>query len=493
MSSRNPVAPTPESEGDSDTRFFGQPRALANIFGVEMWERFSFYGMQGILLIYLYYSVTDGGLGMDRGIAGGIVGAYGGAVYLSTILGAWVADRILGPEKVLFSSAIVIMCGHIALALLPGFLGVGVGLVLVAVGSGGLKATATSLVGMLYSADDPRRDAGFSLFYLGINLGAFAGPLLTGLLQSTLGFHWGFGLAAVGMALGLTQYAFGRKNLPAEASHVPNPLPKSRYPLMTGVAVAGIAVIVLLIAIGVIRADNLAIVVIVVVIAAAIAYFVVILSSRRITGVERSRVWGFLPLFITSVAFWSLYQQQFTVLTVYSDKRLDRNLFGWEMPVSWVNSINPIFIIILSGVFAAIWTKLGTRQPSTPVKFGLATIVMGVAFLLFLPFAGGGENSTPLIAIVGILFVFTVAELLLSPVGLSVTTKLAPDVFHTQMVALFFLSVSLGTAIAGELSKVYDPDNEVPYFLTLGAVAIVIGILLLVSVKPVLKLMRGVR
>lgn len=493
MSSRNPVASTVESGGDRDTSFFGQPKALANIFGVEMWERFSFYGMQGILLIYLYYSVTDGGLGMDRGVAAGIVGAYGGAVYLSTILGAWVADRVLGPEKVLFSSAIVIMCGHIALGLLPGFLGVGVGLVLVAVGSGGLKATATSLVGMLYSADDPRRDAGFSLFYLGINLGAFAGPLLTGLLQSTWGFHWGFGLAAVGMALGLTQYAFGRKNLPVEASHVPNPLPKSRYPLMIGIAVAGIAVIALLVAIGVIRADNLALVVIVVVIAAAIAYFVVILTSPRVTEVERSRVWGFLPLFVTSVAFWSLYQQQFTVLTVYSDKRLDRNLFGWEMPVSWVNSINPIFIIILSGVFAAIWTKLGSRQPSTPVKFGLATIVMGVAFLLFLPFAGGGANSTPLLAIVGILFIFTVAELLLSPVGLSVTTKLAPDAFHTQMVALFFLSVSLGTAISGELAKVYDPDNEVPYFLTLGAVAIVIGILLLVSVKPVLKLMRGVR
>ena len=487
------MASSTASDGDQDTRFFGQPKALANVFGVEMWERFSFYGMQGILAIYLYYSATQGGLGLDQGTALSIVGAYGGAVYLSTILGAWVADRILGAERVLFVSAIVIMCGHIALALLPGFWGVGVGLVLVAIGSGGLKATATSVVGTLYSADDPRRDAGFALFYLGINLGAFAGPLLTGLLQSTLGFHWGFGLAAVGMALGLVQYSFGRKNLPDAAREVPNPLPKERYPMVVGVALVGIAAIVVLVLTGVIRADNLAVIVIIAVIVAAVAYFAVILTSKRVTSDERSRVWGFLPLFITSVAFWSLYQQQFTVLTVYSDQRLDRNLFGWEMPVSWVNSINPILIILLSGVFAAIWAKLGSRQPSTPVKFGLATMVMGAAFLMFLPFAGGGPNSTPLLAIVGILFVFTVAELLLSPVGLSVTTKLAPDAFHTQMVALFFLSVALGTAIAGQLASLYNPDDEVPYFTTLGLIAIAIGVLLLVSVKPVLRLMRGVR
>lgn len=493
MSTTTPGGGSPEAHDREDARFFGQPWALAHIFGVEMWERFSFYGMQGILLIYLYYSVTQGGLGMDESVAAGIVGAYGGAVYLSTILGAWVADRVAGAERILFLSAIVIMAGHIALALLPGFLGVGVGLVLVAIGSGGLKATATSVVGTLYAPDDVRRDAGFSLFYLGINLGAFAGPLLTGLLQSTLGFHWGFGLAAVGMAAGLIQYSFGRKQLPDEARRVPNPLPRERYPFMIGIAVAAVVLIVVLVLVGVIRPDNLALIVIIAVIGAAIAYFAVILSSRRISSDERSRVWGFLPLFLTSVAFWSLYQQQFTVLTVYSDKRLNRDLFGWEMPVPWVQSINPVFIIILSGVFAAIWTKLGTRQPSTPVKFGLAAIIMGAAFLLFLPFSGTGANGTPLLAIVGILFVFTVAELLLSPVGLSVTTKLAPEAFHTQMVALFFLSVSLGTAIAGQLATLYNPDDEVPYFATLGLIAIAVGVALLLFVKPVLALMRGVR
>jgi len=479
--------------GDHDSRFFGQPFALAHVFGVEMWERFSFYGMQGILLIYMYYAVAEGGLGIDKAVAAGIVGAYGGTVYLSTILGAWLADRLLGSERVLFYSAIVIMAGHIALAALPGLVGLGAGLVLVAVGSGGLKANATSVVGTLYGPEDIRRDAGFSLFYLGINLGAFFGPIVTGALQSSVGFHWGFGAAAVGMALGLIQYSFGRKALPEASRIVPNPLPKNRRLLFAGIAVAGLAVIALLAVVGLIRADNLAPIVIGVTLAAAIAYFAVILTSRRVDATDRSRVLGFIPLFIVNVGFWSLYQQQFTVLTIYSDERLNRSIFGWEMPVSWVNSINPIFVIILSGVFAAVWTRLGTRQPTTPVKFSIGVIVMGLAFLLFLPFADGAPNSTPLLAIVGILFVFTLAELFISPVGLSVSTKLAPKNFRTQMVALYFLSVALGTSIAGWLAGYYDPTDEVPYFTILGAIAIVLGIALFFAVKPVLALMRGVR
>lgn len=486
-------APASEDPSTRDTRFFGQPWALANLFGVEMWERFSFYGMQIVLVYYLYFSVSEGGLGIPESVAVGIVGAYGGAVYLSTILGAWVADRLLGSERVLFFSAMVIMAGHIALALLPGVAGVAVGLVLVAVGSGGLKANATSVVGTLYAPEDPRRDAGFSLFYLGINLGAFLGPILTGLLRTTAGFHWAFGAAAAGMGIGLIQYSLGRRHIPAVARQVPNPLPASRRLVAVGVGVAGIAAIAVLVATGTIRADNLSLVVIIAVVAATIAYFFVILSSRRITATERSRVFAFIPLFITSVAFWSLYQQQFTVVPLYAEKRLNLDLFGWSMPPDWVQSINPIFIIVLSGVFAALWTRLGPRQPSTPIKFALGVAIMGVAFLLFLPFSGGGEASTPLVAMVGILFVFTLAELLLSPVGLSVSTKLAPEAFHTQMVALFFLSVSLGSALSGWLAQFYDPDDDAGYFTLLGIIAIAIGVALAIGARPVLALMRGVR
>jgi POT family proton-dependent oligopeptide transporter len=475
----------------SDTGFFGQPGVLANLFGVELWERFSFYGMQGILLIYLYYSAAQGGLGIDERVATGIVGAYGGAVYLSTILGAWLADRVLGPERTLFAAAVCVMFGHVALAVLPDLLGVGVGLVLIALGSGGVKANATSLVGSLYDEHDPRRDAGFSLFYMGINIGALLGPLLTGLLQKEAGFHWGFGAAAVGMALGLVQYAAYRGRLPEETHHVADPLPAGRGVRYAAAAVGVLALVGVLSWVGVITVDRLANIVIGISAVAAVAYFAVILRDREVQGAERSRILAFIPLFVCNVVFWSLYQQQFTVVAIYSDQRLDRDLLGWEMPVAWVNSINPVFIIALAGAFAALWTWLGKRQPATPFKFGAGTALMGVAFFCFLPMPGG-ENTAPVLGLVGILLVFTIAELLISPVGLSAATKLAPRKFTTQMVALYFLSVALGTALAGTLAGYYDPEAESPFFIWVGLASVVTGVVVMLASKPIHRLMAGV-
>ncbi|MGK3200532.1 peptide MFS transporter [Amycolatopsis sp. MEPSY49] len=480
------------TEVQQDTRFFGHPRGLANLFGVEMWERFSYYGMLGILPIYLYYKVDQGGLGLAQESALGIVGAYGGLVYLSAVVGAWVADRLLGSERTLFYSAVLIMIGHISLALLPGLAGIGVGLVCVAVGSGGLKSNATAIVGTLYADGDERRDAGFTIFYMGVNLGGFVGPLLTGLAQTEVGFHLGFGLAAIGMALGLIQYTLGRKNLGDKAREIPNPLPSSRRALAVGGAVVLVAAIVVLVVTGVVNPGNLADVVVWVVGVISVIYFLVILTSGKITGVERSRVFSFIPMFIASAVFFSLYQQQFTVVAAYTDQRLNRNLFGWEMPVSWVNSINPVFIIVFAPILAALWTKLGERQPSTPMKFVLGTVLMGAAFLLFLPMVGSGKNASPMLAMVGILFVFTIAELCLSPVGLSLSTKLAPEAFRTQMVALNFLSISFGTAMSGKLAEYYTVDDEAPYFSTVGGVAIGVGVLLFLGIPFIRKLMKGV-
>ncbi len=480
------------TEVQQDTRFFGHPRGLANLFGVEMWERFSFYGMLGILPLYLYFAAADGGLALPKASALGVVGAYGGLVYLSAVVGAWVADRLLGSERTLFFSAALIMVGHISLAVLPGVAGIAVGLVCVAIGSGGLKANATGIVGTLYAGDDERRDAGFTIFYMGINLGAFVGQILTGLVQQQAGFHFGFGLAAIGMALGLIQYTIGRKNLPDRASEVPNPLPASQRLLVVGAVVVVVAAIVTLVLTDVVRPDNLADIVVWTVVAISVVYFAVILSSRKIDATERSRVYSFIPMFIASAAFFSLYQQVFTVLSTYSDARLDRKIFGWEMPISWVSSVNPVYIIVLSPLFALLWLKLGSRQPSSPMKFVLSTITMGVAFLLFLPLVGTGRNGTPLLAMIGILLVFTIAELGLSPVGLSLATKLAPEAFRTQMVALNFLSISLGTAMSGKLAEYYSLDGEAAYFGTVGGVAIVIGLLLLGATPVIRKLMRGV-
>ena len=490
------VPADPDAGGQGRT-FLGQPRGLANLFSVELWERFSFYGMQGIVLLYMYFEVTDGGLGMDQTVAAGIVGAYGGSVYLFSVLGGWVADRLFGSERTMLGSAVLIMLGHISLAVLPGAAGLATGLVLIAVGSGGLKATITNLVGSLYSAADPRRDAGFSLFYMGINIGGLVGPLLTGLAQQSYGFHLGFGLAAIGMAFGLTQYALGRKNLPESVHHVPDPLPRDQYGRYAGIAVAAVVVLAVLVLTGVLNAGNLADVVVGATAVAAVGLFTVLLTSPHVDGDERSRVRSFIPMFIGSTAFWALFQQQFTVITIYSDTRLDRRLEGlpligdWTMPIPWVQSFNPFFIIVLAPVFAAVWTRLGRRQPTTPVKFGLGITLMGAAFLIFLPMVG--TASVPVMWAALILLVATLGELLLSPVGLSLATKLAPRAYPVLMVALFYLSLALGTALSGTLAGFYSEENEAVYFGTLGAVTIGIGAVLLALAPKITRMMRGVR
>ena len=479
---------------EEDRRFFGQPGMLANLFSVELWERFSFYGMQAIVLLYMYFQATDGGLGIDQGVAAGIVGAYGGSVYLMSILGGWVADRLLGAERTMFLSAILIMLGHIALAVVPAVPGLTAGLILVAVGSGGLKATITTLVGGLYGAHDTRRDAGFSIFYMGINIGGLIGPLLTGLAQQEVGFHLGFGLAAIGMAIGLAQYAWARRSLPHHVHHVPNPLPRSTYPRWAVIAVGSISIIVLAVLTGALNAGNLSDVIVAASVVGAVVLFAILLTSKEVTPDEHSRVLSFIPMFIGSAAFWALFQQQFTVITIYSDTRLDRAvdlpaIGDWTIPISWVQSFNPFFIIVLAPVFAALWTRLGRRQPTTPTKFGLGIATMGSAFLLFLPMAD--VEGVPVLWVALIMLVATCGELMLSPVGLSLTTKLAPAAYPVMMVALFYLSIAVGTALSGSLAGFYSQANEVAYFGTLGAVTIAIGVVMLLLKKPIERLMKG--
>ena len=471
---------------------FGHPVGLVNLFGVELWERFSFYGMLTILGYYLYYSLADGGLGLPKTTATGIVGAYGGLVYLSTVLGGWVADRVLGMERTVFYGGVVVMCGHISLALLPGLTGVAVGLVLIALGAGALKANASSLLGTLYDRGDPRRDGGFTLFYLGINIGAFAGPLITGLLQTRIGFHYGFGAAAVGMALGLTQYVVFRRNLGEHGRTVPHPLSRQALGRAVAVAVVVLGAIAVGFAVGVVKLANLSQVTTLLIIIASVAYFATMLTSSRVDAVERTRVRAFIPLFIANAVFWSLFQQIFTVLAVYSDERINWTIFGWTAPSSWIGSIEPVWIILLSPLFAVMWTTLGRRAPTTPRKFAYGVIGMGVAFLLFLPMAGGSGRTVPVLAIVAIMAAFAISELMLSPIGLSVTTQLAPNAFRSQMMALYFFSVGLGTAMSGVLARYYDQAHEFAYFGILGAAAIVVGLVVLVLAPRISVLMEGV-
>ena len=475
----------------SGKHFLGQPRMLANLFSVELWERFSFYGMQALVLYYMYYQTTDGGLGIEEGVAAGIVGAYGGTVYLCSILGGWIADRLIGSERTMLASAVLIMIGHLSLSLIPHVAGLAIGLVGIAVGSGGLKTTCVNLVGTLYSRQDPRRDAGFSIYYMGVNIGGLFGPLLTSFAWGAWGFHWGFALAAIGMAFGLTQYVLTRKGLPETVHTVANPLPHSQYAKWVGIALGGIALIIVLFLTGVLNPTNLADAVVLVTVLATIALFTMMLRDKELSPDEHSRIIAFVPMFIATAAFFALFQQQFTVIAIYADTRLDLNFFGWQIPPSLVVSINPFFIIVFSLVFAGVWTKLGNRAPATPTKFGIALLLIGAAFLLFLT----QVNSDPVFIgwIVLILFVATMGELFLSPVGLSLATKLAPRKYPVQMVALFNLALALGTALSGSLASFYSAENETAYFGTLGAVTVGLGILMLVASKPILNRMRGIR
>ncbi|MEL4359131.1 oligopeptide:H+ symporter [Luteococcus sp. H154] len=454
--------------------------------GVEMWERFSFYGMQAIMAYYLYHQASDGGLGIDRGQATALMGAYGAAVYLCTLAGGWLADRLLGAERTLFTGALTLVAGHLALSLLPGGWGVAVGLSLVAIGSGSLKTAAITVLGHAYG-EQARRDAGFQLFYLGINVGALFGPLLTGWLSARYGFPVGFGAAAALMIVGLVDYWALRSrylaqlgNQAANALQQPgNPLPPSRAVAPIGGALLGCAGIASLVISGRMALASLATLLLLATLAAAVGLFGQMLGSHLVSHDERRRVIAFIPLFVASSAFWSVLNQTYGVFAVYSDVRLDRHLGSFEMPAAWTQSFNPAYILLLSLPMALLWAKLGSRGPSSATKMSLGVVISGFGMLVLLPFAGQGAASTPVLALALAVLVITLGELLVGPVGMSATTAHAPAAFRTRFSALYFLSMALGTSLAGVLSRWYNPDNataEHRYFLACGLGAIAIGL-----------------
>lgn len=480
-----------------ERKFLGQPWGLANLFGIELWERFSFYGMQALLAFYMYYSTTEGGLGIDQTTALNLVGAYGGFVYMMALVASFVGDRLLGAERTLFYSAILVMIGHVVLALVPGGLGLAVGLVCIGVGSGGVKTSSQVVLGDLYTREDPRRDAGFSIFYMSVNIGALFGPALTGAIWGMAGFHWGFGLAAIGMALGLVQYVLMRKSsIGAAGSEVPNPLPRSEYGKWIAGTVIVVAAVIASLVTGLVPLSALSWIVFAVALVATVFLLWEMFHSDEVTAVEKSRLTGYIPLLVGSVAFFAIFQSQFTVVAVYSDQRAKLDFLFWELTPAQVQSFNPAFIIIFTPIFAAFWTKLGDRQWSSSVKFGVANIVIGLSLFLFLPYVGGGEKSTPLLVLVLILFLFTMGELLLSPVGNSLATKVAPLAFKSRLFAAWLMTVSMGTALSGVLGSLYNPDDpsaERTFFLSLSAATIVLGVVLIAIHRWVLRKFVDVR
>ncbi|WP_299089718.1 peptide MFS transporter [uncultured Metabacillus sp.] len=480
--------------------FFGHPKGLFTLFFTEFWERFSYYGMRAILVFYMYYEVSKGGLGIEENTALAIMSIYGSLVYMSGIIGGWLADRVFGTSNAVFYGGILIMLGHIVLAVpgsVPMFF---VSMVLIVLGTGLLKPNVSSVVGEIYSEEDNRRDSGFSIFYMGINLGGFLAPLIVGTVGMRYNFHLGFGIAAVGMFLGLLVFIFTKKkNLGLAGTLIANPMSPSEKKKVYTIIGLGAAIIAIIIAItipaGILTINSFIALVGILGILIPTIYFIVMYRSPKTTAVERSRIIAYIPLFIASVMFWAIQEQGSTILANYADKRTQLDFAGIHISPAWFQSLNPLFIIILAPVFAWLWVKLGNRQPSIPKKFSLGLLFAGLSFLvILLPAYIGGEDALvhPLWLVLSY-FIVVLGELCLSPVGLSATTKLAPAAFSAQTMSLWFLSNAAAQAINAQIVRFYTPETEMVYFGTIGGAAIVLSILLFSLSPKIQGFMKGVR
>lgn len=482
------------------TGFFGQPRGLFTLFFTEFWERFSYYGMRALLLYYMYTAVTDGGLGIDDGVAKSIMAIYGSLVYMSGVIGGWIADRLIGMQNTIFYGGAFIMIGHIVLALPAGKTALFVSMFLIVIGTGLLKPNVSNVVGDMYSPEDLRRDSGFSIFYMGINMGAFIAPFIVGTLGQEYNFHLGFGTAAVGMFFGLIVYLVTRKKqLGLAGAYVPNPLEpgtKKKVFGQIGIGIAALSVLIIVTALtGILTIDGFILSVSILGFVIPTIYFVVMYKSPKTNEDEKSRLLAYIPLFIAAIMFWAIAEQGSIVLAEYADKRTQLSFLGITLHSSWFQSLNPLFVIALSPLFAGLWMKMGAKQPSTSKKFSFGLLFAGIAFLLLTipPFIyDTGALVSPLWLVFAFLFI-VIGELCLSPVGLSATTKLAPTAFSAQTMSLWFLSNAAGQGLNAQIVKYFSFDHEALYFGAIGGAAVVLAVILYLISPIIQKYMRGIR
>jgi len=479
--------------------FFGHPKGLFTLFFTEFWERFSYYGMRAILLFYMYYEVTKGGLGISESTALSIMSIYGALVYMSGVIGGWLADRLFGTSRAVFYGGILIMFGHIVLAMPGGATALFISMGLIVLGTGLLKPNVSSVVGDLYASEDIRRDSGFSIFYMGINMGGFISPLIVGEIGLKYNFHLGFSIAAIGMFFGLVMFMLTKKkNLGLAGTQIANPLKpeeRKRFLLFTFVAVVVLAILIFIsIPRGWLTFDSFIGLVGILGFLIPFCYFVIMYRSKKTTSDEKSRILAYIPLFLAAVMFWSIAEQGSTILALYADKRTNLDVFGFHISPAWFQSLNPLFIIVLAPVFAWLWIKMGKRQPTIPHKFSFGIFFAGLSFIvILLPAYFGGANTlvNPLWLVLSI-FIAVLGELCLSPVGLSATTKLAPAAFSAQTMSLWFLSNAAAQALNAQLVKFYSPQTEMMYFGIIGGVAIVLSLILFAISPFISKFMKGV-
>ena len=479
------------SPSRQDRGLFGHPRGLPWMLNVEMWERFSYYGMRAILLYFITATVADGGLGLSANSGQVIMAAYSAAVYLLAIPGGIFADRIIGPWVSSLYGGVVIMAGHVCLSI-PTVASSWLGIVLVAVGTGFVKPNLSTIVGGLYDVDDPRRDAGFQLFYMAINIGAFVSPLLTGWLREHYGYHAGFLSAAIGMGLALVAFVHGRHRLSAFAFTVPNPLQgdeRRRLILAAIGAVTGAAL-----AVAVLRSatgnllDAISAIMLIIPVGAAIGYFSLMLRSPKVTRRERTHLRAYIPLWVGAVLFFMISEQAAGKMATFAKDNTDGRipLLGWVITPEAYQSVNPAAIVLLAPLVGWFFTRRAGRFPSTIVKFAISVFVIGLsAFLMGYGFRvwPGGQDLSPWWFLAAVFVIQTVSELFLSPVGLSTTTALAPKSFASQAMSMWQLSIATGQGLAGFIIAQTEDIPDSTYYYGLGAVTVAAA-LILFAVAP---------
>jgi POT family proton-dependent oligopeptide transporter len=446
----------------------GHPRGLTTLFFTELWERFSYYGMRAILVLYMVAPAAQGGLGFDTKQAASIYGTYTMSVYLTALPGGLVADRWLGARLAVLLGGIVIACGHFTMVFRSTTTFYG-GMALIAIGTGLLKPNISAMVGGLYRENDPRRDSGFSLFYMGINVGAVLAPLVCGYLAQSAGFksflaargfdpagswHWGFGAAGVGMVLGLVVFLLQRGRLRQAERRIDE----------AGGVVGGGA-----------EEDAAA-------------------ADQKLTPADWKRIGAIFIFFLFTILFWAAYEQKGASLNLFAARLVDTQFFGYAFPSSWLQSLTPLYVIMLAPLFSILWVRMGDRQPSSPAKFTLGMLFIGLAYLLMIPAAtltAYGKVSP--LWLVGLYFLEVVGEMCLSPVGLSLVTKLAPLKLVGIMMGVWFLAASLGSKLAGYLSGFFVADSPATLVRLYGGIAVglLIATGLLAALIPTLRRLMG--
>ncbi|HUF70179.1 MAG TPA: peptide MFS transporter [Longimicrobiales bacterium] len=570
MSTQAPGYGTPDAGGSGRT-FFGQPRGLATLFFTEMWERFSYYGMRALLILFMTAAAVEGnpGLGFGEGMSGAIYGLYTSLVYLLTLPGGWVADNLWGQRKAVFVGGVIIAMGHFTLAAplvgapdVPSFF---LGLLLIVIGTGLLKPNVSTMVGDLYPtlADDAsdaevsewgaRRDAAFSIFYMGINIGAMLGPFICSTLGEKVSWHWGFSAAGFGMVLGLIQYKMGDKYL-GEAGVFKPDAPADvierrhrNFYMVSGLVAAVAAVVVFLLVTGalgltlesfatwfgygILLLSILFFAWLIFGVPAALGLTVlfaglsaVMAPSMGTTGgqwaisatlgvfillcighlvfrgaavtTDHKRLMVIFWLFLLAAIFWSGFEQAGSSMNLFARDLTDRTVFGWEMPTGWLQNVNPFFIIVLAPVFGSMWTWLAHRRqnPSTPMKFalGLLGLAAGMAVLAWGATYASDANRVSMAWLVVTYFLFTCGELALSPVGLSSMTKLAPRGRLGQMMGVWFIAAALGNLFAGLVAGRLETLAPSALFSSVAIFSGAAGVVALLASRSVRKLMGNV-